>query len=207
MLINGECTGKTLAYLPAICSLVEMKVEDNTESGCGPIAIIICSSSQKVSKLADYCKRFVSKLVNVVQSYGLDRNKDTLIKLLNGCDIMLTTPSFLNRLITNNSHALHTKRLQQIVFDDIDVMMNNFSTDIHKILKTFNTTSGGGSSKQLIVTSKIWRSYLKTFFKQSKNTVFVIGAYIEASVYAKSNFNLTLQSKDKKIINVLGESL
>lgn len=66
--------GKTMSFLPAICSLVQDEcVERMVPDGIGPVAVIVCVSSVKVVEVAGLCRKFLRGLsddVRVVEGFG-----------------------------------------------------------------------------------------------------------------------------------------
>lgn len=75
--------GKTMSYLPAICSLVQEDcIEQNVPIGSGPVAIIVCMSSVKVIEVTAMCRTFlkdVSNDVRVVETFGERNINNTVV--------------------------------------------------------------------------------------------------------------------------------
>uniref|UniRef100_A0A6E8W2R9 RNA helicase n=1 Tax=Anopheles coluzzii TaxID=1518534 RepID=A0A6E8W2R9_ANOCL len=53
--VNGASTGKTFAYLPAVCSVVQRQIEESlVKAASGPVAIIATYTSREVQRIARY---------------------------------------------------------------------------------------------------------------------------------------------------------
>lgn len=79
--IHLSNAGKTISFLPAICSLVLENVVQIASAGIGPVAVILCSSSSNVSVVARLCRQFVSDfhdVVQIVDGFG-ERSVDRII--------------------------------------------------------------------------------------------------------------------------------
>lgn len=78
--------GKTMSYLPAICSLVQDEcVERMVPDGIGPVAVILCVSSMKVVEVAALCRKFLTEFsddVRVIEGFGERNIKHIVVSLL-----------------------------------------------------------------------------------------------------------------------------
>ena len=66
---------------------------------------------------------------------GMDKDEERNIRMLNGCDILITTVPSLNRNIeagyTNLNRTLH------MIFDDADVLVEKFTEDIKILMREY----------------------------------------------------------------------
>ncbi|CAO1366134.1 unnamed protein product [Diamesa tonsa] len=195
VIVNSEKTGQTFSYLPAILNTVSDDCEDTEphEPLCGPACIIIVPSSREVENLYNTSKKLLTlkSSVKIVKAFG-NNDENTVVQLLNGCDIFITTPPCFSQLNTNSYvNLFDVKRIKYLIFDGLDLMLKLWQTDVQLIIK--NCTRGTKrpeENPQIIVTSNVWHSQIKKFMSLSCQPVVCIGNYIEAAVYAGSKFSL-----------------
>uniref|UniRef100_A0A182QK13 RNA helicase n=1 Tax=Anopheles farauti TaxID=69004 RepID=A0A182QK13_9DIPT len=74
--VNTGGTGKTFAFLPAVCSTVKRQIEEPlVKPVAGPVAIIVCHTSREVQRLSYFCRKMLRPEVNphlaVLECYGI----------------------------------------------------------------------------------------------------------------------------------------
>lgn len=210
-IINGEKSGKTFAYLPAILSI--LKYEEDNAVGQGPVAIIILRSSRDVEMIFKCCQRLLSDdSLRIVKAYGKWNLENNMIDLMNGCHLLITTPPCFERL--NNTELLQMfdkTRIKHLIFDEIDSIAKRFPNEVNTIIKC--STRGYESPElnpQLIVTSTSWDKLVEKFMTLSCNPMILIGAHIEAAIYTGCMFNMEKyanEEKSKKLIEFLEDEL
>lgn len=188
--VNAAETGKTFTYLPAICSsVVRLNDENLAPKGAGPVAIIMCRSSREVQRVASYCKRILSSSINksmsVLEAYGARDIPKVCNLLLNSCAILVSTAPAYRRLYENMPNAFVRERIQTVVIDDIDVIVERFAPELQLLCKNCDKPE-----LQMIVTATYWNAMFAGFLRKYKNMIICIGAYLEAAIYGKSNLML-----------------
>lgn len=190
----------TLAYLPAILNSLE--THRGVPQAMGPIAIIVAKSSAAVKAIAKLSLD-ISPGVNIVQAFGVS---DKLVDLMNGCDLLVTTPPAFVRLSQGTSLDIFDKqRIKHLIFDAVDAMLEAFDSEMHSIIKT--CTYGpmrAPSNPQIIVTSSRYVREIKAKFEplmEPKKRVICINDYIEAAAYFECEFELmhTTSEEDKLV--------
>ncbi|XP_070491814.1 putative ATP-dependent RNA helicase TDRD12 [Chironomus tepperi] len=210
-IVNSRNSGKTMTYLPPLLSLLSNKSEIDEEISQGPIAIIITNTSREVELLYNICKQLLpSKDIKIVKAFGIWNFKDKCIELLNGCDLLITTPSCFTRFTECDTIKMFDrKRIKHLVIENVDMMQERFRTDLEVILKLCTKgTDLPQDNPQIIITATCWQDFLHLFSKLSTNPIIVIDAYIEAALFAKSRFTVSrksLKEKDQQILNYLGQ--
>lgn len=79
-----------MAFLPAVCSLVQEKCLDERIPDCeGPICIIVCLSAKKVKKVSGWCRTFMQgseePAQRIVEGYGQRNQRKTEVRRWNIC--------------------------------------------------------------------------------------------------------------------------
>lgn len=92
VMVNAAGSGKTMAYLPAVCSMVQEKCADERiTNGEGPICVIVCVSSKKVKQVSSWCRKCVpasdEKTPPIVEGYGVRGQRKTMVSLEDVCSI------------------------------------------------------------------------------------------------------------------------
>ncbi|XP_061388957.1 uncharacterized protein LOC133324087 [Musca vetustissima] len=210
--VNPARSGKTWSYLPALCSLVCCRYQRVKES-YGPVAIILVASSKHVESVNGYCRRLMSGLKadapSCVPSYGMRNFIDTKVQLLNGCGILITTPSSLLRLLRDNANEplFDSERLQHIVIDDMDIMLSRSHEDFESAVRIVFKLSKKSKIKtlqpQLIVTSRDWDGVMIRLIRKSNQPLLLIGDFLEAAVYGRAALSVKLKSSQEKNDTIL----
>ncbi|XP_073832020.1 uncharacterized protein [Musca autumnalis] len=210
--VNPARSGKTWSYLPALCSLVCCRYQRLKES-YGPVAIVLVASSKHVESVNGYCRRLMSGLKaeapSCVPSYGMRNFIDTKVQLLNGCGILITTPSSLLRLLKDNSNEplFDSERLQHIVIDDMDIMLSrsheDFETAVRYVFKLSRKSKIKTLQPQLIVTSRDWDGVMIRLIRKSNQPLLLIGDFLEAAVYGRAALSVKLKSSQEKNDTIL----
>ena len=136
-IVNSRNSGKTMTFLPPLLSLLSNKSDTDEDISQGPIAIIITSSSREVETLYYLCKQLLpNKDVKIVKAFGIWNFKDKCIELLNGCDLLITTPSCFTRFTKCDAIKMFDRnRIKHLVFENLDLMYEKFKMDLVVILK------------------------------------------------------------------------
>ncbi|XP_055505055.1 putative ATP-dependent RNA helicase TDRD12 [Leucoraja erinacea] len=154
-----------------------------------PSAIIVCPGQKKahfvcqvLSDLTKFSQRFNLSLVLV----GQDPEESKKIKLVKGCDVVVTTPHSLVRVL--KTHCLFFIRLGHLVLDTVDVLFDKAMDEVTTILQCFreatNVPERLSTPQQLIAVGKQWRKEMDILVKESHGDPYVvIAAMEEAALY------------------------
>lgn len=197
----------TLVYLPAILNTLQKNRESTLKNpaAMGPIAIIITKSSQDVKAIAEMSIKIAPE-IEIIQAAGMD-NK--IFDLINGCELLVTTPPAIVRLIESVAlKIIDNERIKHVIFDGVDTMIEPFDSEIHKIIRT--CTFGrmrAASNPQIIITSSVWLKDFKIKFMplmEPKTRVICIEDFIEAAAFCGCEFGMeTCTSVDEKIAKLM----
>lgn len=202
IVVNSDRSGKTYSYLPAILSSILYASPTMEPIAPGPIGIIIVSSSREVELLFTQCRDLVTHdKMSIVKAFGkLDVN-EKLVRLLNGCDLLITTPSCFSRLSQSEVYLpFDKKRIKHLVIDGLDKISGFFDKEIQLIMKI--CTRGDKhpeDNPQVVITSSSWNEYIRHYMKLVCDPVVLIGSFVEAALYAKCRFTLKKISFEQKL--------
>lgn len=208
--VNSRQTGKTVGYLPAICSmfLENIEGEDERNSSYGASMLVICNSSQDVEVVHEMICRLVSsyktRKIDVVKALGSQNMQPFEIALLNGCDFFVTTPQCFSRIVNNKNFELFDKKkLKSIVIDDLDQIVLKCEDDLKNVFKHCCYLKKPEENPQIIVASNIWLPIIRAILKLTVAPVICVGNYVEAAVMVGCQMSLLLVEAEKKLMKLL----
>lgn len=189
-------------YLPPFLNnLIQMPYQRRT---MGPTAIIFLYNANKVKEIHKIVSIF-SNALKIVEAIGLCNDKKA--ELINGCDILITTPPAFTRLTANISQQLmNLVHLKSVVFDGFD-LISNFEKDLPRITNLI--FSNPDNVPQILVTSpKLTKSVMKFSSKLPKEQMTIcFDNFFEAACYAGLTFGIQVFDSFKKKIEVLSDTL
>lgn len=200
-IISQKLSGKTLAYIPALLTiLAEFDLEE--ESSIGPYALIFASSSQEIEVIYKLCREFISlSKISIVTASGKWDIHEQQIKLINGCHLLITTPPCFIRLINSLEYlkVFSREKLQHLIFDNFDEICDKHNESLIEALKVcLYSSENKDKNPQIIITSTKWTDTLASIQKLAVNPTVIIGDHIEAAIYANSRFIITRKTYNEK---------
>lgn len=86
ILVDSKNRGKTVAYLPALCSRLQMNLDESSgmynqsQLAMGPKAIILCANASTVENIAALCRWLMNrKETEVVHAIGSRNIRDVAV--------------------------------------------------------------------------------------------------------------------------------
>ncbi|XP_071448666.1 putative ATP-dependent RNA helicase TDRD12 [Hetaerina americana] len=205
IMINPPNSGKTLGYLlPLMSFMLSPDLYAELPLGNGPLVLILCPSWNIVSQVHDYSQwllKNVDHSPRIIPVYG-GLEDEQMIPLVNGCEILITTPKCFLRLLEKGRLITNFDRLCHLVFDEADTMMKKFLPELKEILRECrlilqkrarraaeSNPSGDSESYQVvkfIAAAKTWCPQLESLVKNIiEKPLLCIGSYLEAAVFAQ----------------------
>ncbi|CAG9573709.1 unnamed protein product [Danaus chrysippus] len=204
-MVNPMGSGKTMGYLPAVCRLVSDGGGDISNSS-GPMCIIVCATAKSVVEVEKLAKMFLGLDEKVVACYaGVDETYITTA-LLNGCDLFISTPPALARLLKINDFGIDLKRLSMYVLDDCERLTQSYNDELKFFQIKINTMLKNRVNKELkvqyIIASRIWCDFMVPLAKKAPDTIICIGAFQECVLYSKANTSVSFIKSENKMEHV-----
>ncbi|XP_053621618.1 putative ATP-dependent RNA helicase TDRD12 [Plodia interpunctella] len=204
-MISPLDSGKTMGYLPAVCRLVTDFKSDSLDKG--PSCIIVCATAKAASEVERLSKMFLGLKEKVLTCYtGMDELHITT-SLLNGCDLLICTPSILVRLMQLTDFGVDLRRLATFVLDDCErlseVYINEVKFFLIKIKEMLKTRANRELKVQIVAASRIWCDFMGPLAKKAPNSVVCIGAFQECVLYSKANTTVNFVKNENKINTVM----
>ncbi|XP_044270834.1 putative ATP-dependent RNA helicase TDRD12 [Tribolium madens] len=204
IVIGGPKSGKTMSYLPALCSFSTAEEEKYSQLARykGPLIIIICPHSKHCEDIYDLTKKLFenskTKPKIALMTYPLHH--------INNVDILITIPKTLINCL--KSRMFNLKRMCHLVLEDASCLLKDNHEEIYKILEVADEMlehRGANSKVQFIASSTKWTSDLQKLLKSIYITPLVcIGNYLEAALYGNIQFEVKFLMSQKKQTYVEG---
>lgn len=184
----------TMTYLPAILNKISSSRISEVK-GLGPIAVIVTKSMNDFKDISRVCSK-IAPNITVIEAFGIC-NKTA--ELINGCDLLVTTPPAFCRLVNGIALKLFDKRrIKCLVFHAADQMLGLFDCEINEIMrKCFDKAANTDLEQQLIVTSCSWTKGIGNKLAaviDPKNLVICAENFIDAAVLVGLKFVMQLSS-------------
>ncbi|KOB74221.1 RNA helicase-like protein [Operophtera brumata] len=199
IMISAAGSGKTLGHLPAVCNLV---LDYNFDfSGLGPICIIVCATALSVNNVARDCRMFLNHQRVLACFPGVDNTK-LVTDLINGCDILVSTPSILYRLL-GAEIGVDLRRLTTLVFEDCERLSQVYELEIKAMQLYVKQMLKSRTDKQVkvqyIVASRKWCNFMNRLAKNAPDTIVTFAAFHECVLYSKTKTSVSFVKKNKKV--------
>ena len=230
VVIGPKDSGKSYGYLiPMVDILIrtmdESRLKFKNISSASPFAIILCPSWKVVLQTEEVLKILERELKNATgqnasqppRTLAIYEAEDKLkhsVALINGCQILITTPPSLLRMMklhTNENSCQGTTIIMKldmcshIVFENADECFEKFDDEIAQIMSEYKSSrikekvnraqtkedSSIEMFDQIIVTSRTWCDSIDKFVKkfvagpEKVGPYFVFCDYLEAAVYGR----------------------
>ncbi|XP_074864401.1 putative ATP-dependent RNA helicase TDRD12 isoform X2 [Carettochelys insculpta] len=179
-----------LLYIPPILTFLQSgSCYKSLPTRNGPVALIVCPGwrkAQLVFELLEKYGRCSRPLHPLLILLGLNKEEAKNVKLRRGCEVIVTTPQSLLRLL--EYHGLLFLRLCHLVFDEIDNLFSEASNQIFTILESYKKTVSVGEREltphQIVAVGSHWNKHIEHLTKEFMNDPYiVITAMEEASIY------------------------
>lgn len=200
-MISPPNSGKTLGYLPAVCRLIS----DANPDGCsvGPLCIIVCATAKSVAYIEELARMFLGNDSKVLGCYAGVDNLHVTTQLLNGCDLLVSTPSYLIRLMQLTDYGVDLRRLSIFVFDDCEHLAVTYPDEIKyflfKIKETVKSRANNELKVQYVIASRVWCDFMGLLAKTTPDTVISFSAFQECVLYSKASTSVSFVEIDNKL--------
>ncbi|XP_046974957.1 putative ATP-dependent RNA helicase TDRD12 [Vanessa cardui] len=201
-MISPPNSGKTLGYLPAVCRLISDVCADSIDS-VGPLCIIVCATAKSVAIVEEMAKMFLGLDDRILACYAGVDDFNITTKLLNGCDLLISTPSSLIRLMQLSEFGVDLRRLSIFVLDDCERLAVTYEDEIKfflfKIKETVASRANNELKVQYVLSSRVWCDFMRPLAKKTPDTVISFSAFQESVLYSKAETSVSFVEIENKI--------
>uniref|UniRef100_H0WIW3 Putative ATP-dependent RNA helicase TDRD12 n=1 Tax=Otolemur garnettii TaxID=30611 RepID=H0WIW3_OTOGA len=188
--VISHCGNDPLLYLPPILTILQTGgCYKSLPSRSGPLAVIVCPGWKKAQFICELLGDYnVSSrpLHPVLLTIGLHKDEAKNMKLPRGCDVIVTTPHSLLRLLTYQS--LLFLRLCHLVLDEVEVLFFEAKEQMFTILDNFKKNTEveerESAPHQIVAVGVHWSTHIEHLIKEFMNDPYiVITAMEEAALF------------------------
>ncbi|XP_035455182.2 putative ATP-dependent RNA helicase TDRD12 [Spodoptera frugiperda] len=201
--VSPHKSGTTMGYLPAVCRLTSDYKESKDK--CQLRCIIVCSTSRSLDHVFLMCKILVRNVTIFACHAGVS---DLFIttSLLNGCDILVCTPSMLVRLMQKDL-CLDLHYISTFVIDDCEYISRFYTKEIKycvmKVLDIVRKRPNKEWKCQFVAVSRIWCDVMASLAKKAPDSIVCISAFEECVLYSKAATTVEFLAEEKKVASVI----
>ncbi|XP_036391490.1 putative ATP-dependent RNA helicase TDRD12 [Megalops cyprinoides] len=201
-----------MTYMPPFLSHLQLSNTHTVpNSHSGPIAVILCQGWEKAQHVFDLLedspatKAFSPMIVLV----GLGKDEAKSIKIERNCQVLVTTPFSLVRLL--GFHRFLFLRLCHLVLDEVDVLCSRAPEEVSAVLQHFHKVAAseerGVHTKQIIAVAKRWSKQVEALVKEHMIDPCIIITVMEEAALYGSVHQMVLLCLDCTKISVLLSAL
>ncbi|XP_012588625.1 PREDICTED: putative ATP-dependent RNA helicase TDRD12 [Condylura cristata] len=190
VVVISHCGNDPLLYLLPLLTILQTEgCYKSLPSRNGPLAVIVCPGWKKAQfifeLLGDYSMAS-RPLHPVLLTIGLHKDEAKNMKLPRGCDVIVTTPHSLMRLLKYQS--LLFLRLCHLVLDEVEVLFLDANEQMFAILDNFKKNTEveerESAPHQIVAVGAHWNRHIEHLMKEFMNDpCVVITAMEEAALY------------------------
>lgn len=206
VLVNGENTGKTMAFLPPILSML---IGSNAK-GNGPTAIAVVSSSRNVDTLYDRCCMLVgsSSALEIVRVASQVNMVKKCQQIARGCHLLITTATLFCIILEHVGKDKIKSKLRHLIFDDLDVTTIDHLQEAKIAAQAcVHSVKDVSRNPQIVITSCTWTQSIAKFAKIANEPVILFGNFAEVAIYVGCKFIVKFKSTMEQKIEQLQEFL
>ncbi|XP_055890738.1 uncharacterized protein LOC106072324 isoform X3 [Biomphalaria glabrata] len=201
-----------LSYLPGLLTkLLDPLDYKDLPPGIGPRALILAPSCMKVRDISDKVEEFLTTFPSnvyqirkiVLYAGGCEESEQVQTALLKGCDLLISTPSSMLRMLEANSTSC--KRLCHVILDDANILSARYPTQVEDIMTRFKLVFSEREKKtipaQIMIFAKEWDQNMNLFVKKyTLEPYIVISSKLEAAVYGDVHQVVLMSLSTKKLM-------
>ncbi|XP_015988730.2 putative ATP-dependent RNA helicase TDRD12 isoform X5 [Rousettus aegyptiacus] len=190
VVVISQCGNDPLLYLPPVLTILQTGgCYKSLPSRNGPLAVIVCPGWKKAQFIFELLGNYSMSsrpLHPVLLTIGLHKDEAKNMKLPRGCDVIVTTPHSLLRLLKYQS--LLFLRLCHLILDEVEVLFFEANEQMFAILDNFKKNIEVGEREsaphQLVAVGVRWNRHIDHLIREFMSDPYVvITAMEEAALY------------------------
>ncbi|NXA65683.1 DDX17 helicase, partial [Mohoua ochrocephala] len=174
-----------LLYIPPVLTLLQLESDYQASprmSGVCPLALILCPGWKKAQLVFDLLKTYrkgCGRLHPALIILGQNKEAASQVEL-RGCEVAVTTPYNLLRLLEHNTGLLG--RLCHLVLDEVEVLFSDTSEQMFAILDCYKKATAQARENlphQIIAVGTQWNKHITPLIKEFMNDPYVVITVVE----------------------------
>ncbi|XP_037084693.1 DEAD-box ATP-dependent RNA helicase 20-like [Pollicipes pollicipes] len=168
--VSHPGSGKTLGYLLGVVdSLLDRQAYTDLPAGHGPVCLVLVPSWRRARAVHALCQEVADSLrCRPLLVHGGGAEAEQEVALMNGCDLLVGTPSCLLRLLERGGDTyVQLKRVCHLVLDDADLLVEDFTSQVerlvmavHRVWRT-RVQPAAALPEQIVATARHWTDGLR----------------------------------------------
>ncbi|XP_023439450.2 putative ATP-dependent RNA helicase TDRD12 [Dasypus novemcinctus] len=190
VVVISHCGNDPLLYLPPLLTILQTgSCYKSLPSRNGPLAVMVCPGWKKAQFIFELLGDYSTSsrpLHPVLLTIGLHKDEAKNMKLPRGCDVIVTTPHSLLRLLKYQS--LLFLRLCHLILDEVEILFFEANEQMFAILDNFKKNieveERESAPHQIVAVGVHWNKHIGHLIKEFMNDPYiVITALEEAALY------------------------
>ncbi|XP_039744545.1 putative ATP-dependent RNA helicase TDRD12 isoform X2 [Pteropus medius] len=190
VVVISQCGNDPLLYLPPVLTILQTGgCYKSLPSRNGPLAVIVCPGWKKAQFIFELLGNYSTSsrpLHPVLLTIGLHKDEAKNMKLPRGCDVIVTTPHSLVRLLKYQS--LLFLRLCHLILDEVEVLFFEANEQMFAILDNFKKNieveERESAPHQVVAVGVRWNRQIDHLIREFMSDPYiVITAMEEAALY------------------------
>ncbi|XP_042638683.1 putative ATP-dependent RNA helicase TDRD12, partial [Orycteropus afer afer] len=190
VVVISHCGNDPLLYLPPALTILQTGVcYKSLPSRNGPLAVIVCPGWKKAQFIFELLGEYSMSsrpLHPLLLTIGLHKDEAKNMKLPRGCDVIVTTPHSLLRLLKYQS--LLFLRLCHLILDEVEVLFSEANEQMFAILDNFKkyieVEEREAVPHQIVAVGVHWNKHIEHLIKEFMyDPYIVITSMEEAALY------------------------
>ncbi|NXU34419.1 DBP2 helicase, partial [Drymodes brunneopygia] len=171
-----------LLYIPPVLTLLQLESDHQPLPNKSGVSLILSPGWKKAQLVFDRLKTYKKDcrhLHPVLIILGQNKEAASQVEI-QGCDVVVTTPYNLLRLLAHNAGLLC--RLCHLVLDEIDVLFSDTAEQVFTILDCYRKATAqawGNLPHQTIAVGTKWNKHITLLIKEFLNDPYIVITVIE----------------------------
>uniref|UniRef100_A0A8D0DUR6 RNA helicase n=1 Tax=Salvator merianae TaxID=96440 RepID=A0A8D0DUR6_SALMN len=178
-----------LYLLPIITFLQSKSCYTSLPARTGPLAVIVCRGWKKaelVFEILESHSHYSRPLHPVLLLLGMNKNEIKSLAIPRGCEIFITTPHSLLRLL--ECQSLLFLRLCHLIFDEVDELFSEANDQVSVVLefckRNLKIEEKESTPQQIVAVGSHWKKNIEYLMQEFMNDPYiVITSLEEAAIY------------------------
>ncbi|XP_027519710.1 putative ATP-dependent RNA helicase TDRD12 isoform X3 [Corapipo altera] len=172
-----------LLYIPPVLTFLQIKsAYQALPHTSGPLALIVCPGWKKAQLVFDLLKTYQKGCRDLhPMLIILGQNKEATSHVeTRGCEVIVTTPDSLLRLLEHKSWLLC--RLCHLVLDEVEVLFSDTTEQVFTILDCYKKATArarGGPVHQIIAVGTQWNKHIPALVEEFMNDPYIVITAVE----------------------------
>ncbi|NWQ70382.1 DDX17 helicase, partial [Neopipo cinnamomea] len=171
-----------LLYIPPVLTFLQLKSAYQALPDTSGVSLIVCPGWKKAQLVFDLLKTYKNGCRDLhPMLIILGQNKEAASHVeTQGCEVIVTTPHSLLRLLEHKSRLLRT--LCHLVLDEVEVLLSDTTEQVFTILDCYKKATArawGNPPHQIVAVGTQWNKHIPPLMEEFMNDPYIVIAVVE----------------------------